>query len=142
MKRLIVMRSAPAGGKSFAAEKLKQESMANGLTCSIRSTDSQFYIGEKYVFDRTKLGTYHNRNLQWAIDDMKAGINVVIIDNTNIKPRDYKGYVAQAEMFGYTVEEIKLDTPLQICLERNEQRPADRKVPADIVERMWKDLNS
>jgi predicted kinase len=142
MKKMYIMRSAPGGGKSFASEKLKQESVANGLTCSIRSTDSQFYVGDKYIFDRTKLGTYHNRNLQYAIDDMKAGINVVIIDNTNIKPRDYKGYVAQAVTFGYEVEEIKLDTPLELCLERNEKRPADRKVPADIVERMWKDLHA
>ena len=142
MKKLIVMRAAPGSGKSFEAEKLKTEALTNGLTCSIRSTDAQFYIGEKYIFDRTKLGMYHNRNLQYAIDDMKAGINIIIIDNTNIKPRDYKGYVAQAVIFGYDVEEKKLDTPLELCLERNEKRSPDRKVPADVVERMWNDLHS
>jgi predicted kinase len=142
MKKLIIMRAAPGGGKSFIAEQIQNETISSGLTCSIRSTDNQFYIGGKYIFDRTKLGMYHNRNLQYAIDDMKAGINIVIIDNTNIKPRDYKGYVEQAVAFGYDIEEKKLDTPLQLCLERNSKRSSDRKVPDDIVERMWNDLHA
>ena len=142
MKKLIVMRGTPGSGKSTLAKEILKETLLQGFSCSIRSTDDQFYDETGfYNFDRSKLGTFHNRNLQWAIDDMKKNINVIIIDNTNIKLKDYKGYVLQAEKFGYEVEEKKLSTSLELCLERNSKRPSDRKVPDDIVTRMHNELH-
>ena len=98
------MRAAPASGKSTLAHMIYSQYINNGATASIRSTDDQFIDGGVYKFDRSLIGCNHAKNLALATEDMKNGINAVIIDNTNINTSDYKSYVDVAQVYGYEVQ--------------------------------------
>jgi predicted kinase len=70
---------------------------------------------------------------------MAEGVNVVI-DNTNLNPKQRKPILDRAVAFGYSdVQLWLLDMPLEVCLERNRGR--DRVVPEDIVSNMFTELN-
>lgn len=64
-KKLILMRGLPGSGKSTLAKKLAG---ANGV---VYSTDDFFMVKGEYVYDSSKIGEYHNRNLERTIEAMK-----------------------------------------------------------------------
>jgi len=141
MKKLLILIGPPGSGKSTFAKEYTAKLEAAGNNFSIRSTDDQFMKDGKYCFDRTKLGQYHHNNMILAAKDMDLNIDVVIIDNTNVNPRDYKVYIDAANSRGYEVEYHTMDTDLDTCLARNATRTPDRKVPDDVVKRMWETVN-
>jgi len=141
-KTLLILIGPPGSGKSTLAKSYQEAQARQGIEVSIHSTDDQFMKDGKYCFDRNKLGAYHTNNLIMACKDMDHGVPIVIIDNTNVKARDYKGYVIAAKERGYTVELKKMDTDLDTCIARNAARTPDRKVPEDIVRRMWESVNA
>ncbi len=53
----------------------------------------------------------------------------VVVDNTNPSPEDREPLVAAARAAGVAVRAVWLDTPLENCLRRNEQRAGRRRVP-------------
>lgn len=136
MKKLIIMVGIPGSGKSTKAATLKAVYEHSGYTVSIRSTDDLFMKDGKYCFDRNLLGKNHGMNKTLSENDCRDGVNVVIIDNTNINARDRKVYVDIAQTYGYEVEVVRVDTDLETCLARNATRSADRKVPEDVIRKM------
>lgn len=128
-KVLVIMRGVPGSGKSTAARELHEAINGQNLTgkalpgyepshCDgawypsavICSTDdvNERLNGGKYIFEPGKLGLYHGINQSNAFKCIKFGINLVIIDNTNIKHRDYKTYIDNAVSFDYTVIQWKI----------------------------------
>lgn len=73
------MRGLPGSGKSTAARKIA------GQLGVIYSTDDFFMVKGSYVYDPSKIGEYHERNLERTIQAMKDNIKLIVIDNTNIK---------------------------------------------------------
>lgn len=126
---LVIMRGVPGSGKSTAARNLHKElngaNLAEGLpgyepsycdpnavypVVKICSTDdvNERLNGGSYIFEPGFLGLYHGINQAAAHQCMKQRINLVIIDNTNIKRRDYKNYLEYAALWGYEVVEYKV----------------------------------
>jgi predicted kinase len=136
MKKLIIMIGIPGSGKSTQAATLKSVYERSGFAVSIRSTDDLFMKDGKYCFDRNLLGKNHGMNKTLAENDCRNGVNVVIIDNTNINARDRKVYEDIANKHGYEVEVVRFNTDLDTCLARNATRSADRRVPEDVIRRM------
>ncbi len=139
MKQVIIMRGLPGSGKSTFARKFV-ETINDGANCrfyssSIRSTDQQFMVDGVYTFNPKLLGINHGRNFDLFCDDIENGIDIIIVDNTNIKRRDFAAYVTFAEANGYSVrEEIvgKFDVDfVNICAKRN-----THGVPLFAIERM------
>ncbi len=56
------------------------------------------------------------------------------VDATNLSPRERRQWIHMARSFGYEVQAVFFDVPLEVCLERNRRR--DRIVPEDIMRRM------
>lgn len=139
-KKLIIMQGVPGSGKSTIAKELVEKAKAEGLTASIRSTDDQFMINGKYCFDVTKLGQNHMRNQQLTEDDCKAGINLIIVDNTNIRADHARSYVKIGRQYGYEVEVCRVDPGLIVAKQRNATRTADRKIPEHIIDKMYKEM--
>ena len=107
MNKLILMRGIPGGGKSTRARELAVEHMASGgSSVAICSTDDFHMEGGQYVFKRHMLGEFHTKNQFRAYDLMKNGIELVIIDNTNIKRKDMMVYKSNAGACKYQVEEV------------------------------------
>src|SRR5436190_2226872 len=56
------------------------------------------------------------------------------VDATNLSPRERKQWIGMARSFGYEVQAVFFDVPLEVCLERNRRR--ERMVPEDVMHRM------
>ena len=111
MNRLILMRGLPGSGKSTLAKQLLSEHMkTSGSNGVILSTDHQFMVNDKCVFDYTKLGWAHNRNQILAEKAMSDNISLVIIDNTNLSNSERMPYIRMAENYGYSYEIVDSNT--------------------------------
>ena len=134
-KILVLMRGIPGSGKSTTALKLMKEKYP---AAKIFSTDQFFHKDmdheKPYVFDPTKLGFFHTKNLERAVRAMQEG-ETVIIDNTNTVPRDADAYVKVAHELGYRVVVHESDTPWKfdpdILAQRNQHG-----VPLDKIKMM------
>lgn len=135
MKRIILMRGIPGSGKSWIAK-----AMSNDLT-EICSTDDFWYYtsgGTRYAFDPKRLAEAHEWNRNNAEVFLQDFTNVtVIIDNTNINPRDMEPYFDLAVKYNAEVSIVQVDTPLDVCLSRNALRTPDRRVPVQAICRMF-----
>ena len=56
------------------------------------------------------------------------------VDATNLTPHERKNWISLAHDYGYEVQAVYFDVPLEVCLERNQRR--ERVVPEDIMRRM------
>jgi predicted kinase len=53
----------------------------------------------------------------------------VVVDNTNPSPVDRAPLIAAARTAGVPVRAVWVDTPVEVCLERNEAREGRARVP-------------
>ena len=56
------------------------------------------------------------------------------LDATNLSPHERNGWIKLAKDYGYEVQAVFFDVPVEVCLERNQRR--ERKVPEDAMRRM------
>jgi predicted kinase len=56
------------------------------------------------------------------------------VDATNLTPQERQGWIKLAKDYGYEVQAVLFDVPLETCLERNRRR--DRLVPEEAMRRM------
>ncbi|MEU3565763.1 AAA family ATPase [Kitasatospora sp. NPDC006786] len=57
------------------------------------------------------------------------------LDSTNVEPAVRARHVERARHHGRPLLAIVFTTPLDVCLRRNSQRPANRRVPEDVLRR-------
>ena len=149
MKKLILMRGLPGGGKSTFVKKEALEFLNDGRrSVAICSTDDQFLNDKgEYVFDATLLGVNHQANQLKAGRMMAAGVEVVFIDNTNTTHKEMKPYKDLAKTYGYETVEVLIgkeqlfpgmdgtptafDDYIDMCARRN-----THKVPREAILRM------
>ena len=137
MKLAIINRGVVGSGKSTFAKALKDGCLKNNLTCSVHNSDEYFMVDGEYKFDFTKLGYYHRLNLNAFIESMKEGVNVVVADNTNTTPKEYKKYLNEARKAGYLVFSVVfIPDKHEVHFERN-----THNVPKETIEKMIHRLN-
>lgn len=56
------------------------------------------------------------------------------VDATNLTPQERHSWIKLAKDFGYDVQAVYFDVPVEVCLERNQKR--ERKVEEDVMRRM------
>ena len=56
------------------------------------------------------------------------------LDATNLTPHERQGWIKLAQDYGYEVQAVFFDVPVEVCLERNRRR--ERNVPDDVMRRM------
>lgn len=66
---------------------------------------------------------------QRVVDELLAAGRRVVVDNTNPTPADRAPLVAIARRHGAAVRAVHVDTPVQVCLERNAVRVGRARVP-------------
>ena len=116
MKKLILIRSASGGGKSYLANQLAKEAVAKDQSVVIHNTDSVWIsktnqVQEDYYFDFNFLYQAHQINQAKTEVSLKRGIDIVIIDNTNTTLKETIPYIDLAVKYGYTVEVVRPNTP-------------------------------
>ena len=60
------------------------------------------------------------------------------VDATNLSPRERRGWIKMAQEFGYEVQAVFFDVPVEVCMERNQRR--GRIVPEEVMQRMAQKL--
>jgi len=60
------------------------------------------------------------------------------VDATNLSIHERRQWIKMAKSFGYEVQAVFFDVPLDVCLDRNRQR--DRSVSEDVMRRMAEKL--
>jgi predicted kinase len=135
MKTLFLMQGVPGSGKSWMASVLQQT-----YTGTILSTDDYWYDNNGfYAWDPTRVGDAHHWNQQRCRELMQSNPwhRPVIIDNTNILREHAKPYIDMARAYGYEIQVIRVECPLEVAIARNLDRPKDRQVPPEVIIRMY-----
>src|SRR5207248_109776 len=60
------------------------------------------------------------------------------VDATNLSVHERRQWIKMAKSFGYEVQAVFFDVPLEVCLERNRSR--DRSVSEDVMRKMYEKL--
>ena len=105
MKTLIILRGLPGAGKTTIVKYLEEKAGQEATVCS---ADHYFYFGkehtpENYKFDRALLDKAHGFCKYHCIKAIEENKELIVIDNTNIKLRDFKLYALLGAEAGYTV---------------------------------------
>jgi tRNA uridine 5-carbamoylmethylation protein Kti12 len=135
MKKMILIRSLPGAGKSYLAEKLKNNFESNDISCIVLTTDDFFVYNNKYNFDGSLLSVAHPWNLGRAIRSMMREIDVVIVPNTMTQWIEMENYVKNALKFSYTVEVKEPETEWKFNVEECAIRNS-HGVSAEIIQKM------
>lgn len=135
MKSAVIMIGLPGSGKSTRAKQIANTCASNGYSCKIHSTDDYFMINGKYCFNAKKIGYHHRLNQEAFCKSIDAGVDCVIVDNTNIRQRDRDIYATYAESKGYEVQYEVVgeftDEFVAVCAERN-----THDVPHEVISKM------
>jgi predicted kinase len=62
------------------------------------------------------------------------------VDATNLSPHERRQWIKMAKSFGYDVQAVFFDVPLEICMERNSRR--ERTVSDDVMKKMAERLKA
>lgn len=138
---LILLIGLPGSGKSFLAAQIQQ----NHPDRPIVSTDA---IRAELFGNAAEQGAWSliqqaiQQQLQQAAIAIRAGrSSAAIYDATNVRRCYRRDAIATARSAGFQrIVGIWLDTPLPLCLQRNQQR--DRQVPEAVIRQMHRQLRS
>ncbi|MFZ3476042.1 AAA family ATPase [Streptomyces sp. 2.9] len=67
------------------------------------------------------------------LDEHLAAARTVLVDSTNVEPKVRAGLLEISRRHGRPAIAIRFPTPLDTCLERNALRPANRRVPEQVL---------
>ena len=106
-RTVIVLRGLPGSGKSTLAGQIDYYCSFNGIDCEICSADRWYTHGGRYNWLREELHEAHVYCRGKALLMMWLAIQVVVIDNTNLRTRDYTEYLEMAEHFWYDFDIVE-----------------------------------
>ena len=124
MKTVVILRGISGSGKSTYTAK-------NHPTAFVASADNFFMQDGVYNFNPAKLGAAHARCAAAFEYALKHGDDEVVVDNTNTKLWEFKGYLDIAAKYGYDVKVVRLVVDPKIAAARN-----THGVPAAKVQQM------
>lgn len=134
-KKLVILRGLPGHGKSSLARFIQES--AGSLSVVVCSADHFFEDDEgNYKFNPAQIGTAHMLCQKNARLAMESSILTVIVDNTNVKRRDFHIYAELAKKLGYGVIELTVgNLNIDDAMERN-----SHNVPRPAIEKMAQSL--
>lgn len=137
MKQVVILRGLPGSGKSHYAKSLCDELVNNDESkFVVCSTDDYFYTESGYRFDKAKLSEYHNLNLARFIRALAQGIELVILDNTNIKKWEFSAYLEAAHALNYQVKEVVVGEIKDKAMQHLYYQRNVHKVPLRTINKM------
>lgn len=103
-----------------------------GIQGSGKSTFYHKYLADGYV--RVNLDTLKTRNReeQLVSECFREGKSFAV-DNTNPTRADRQRYIPLAQYWGYRIVGYFMESKLQTCIERNNQRSGSAKIPATAI---------
>lgn len=134
--KVIIVSGISGSGKSTVVKSLISE------TSVVCSADHFFMVGDRYNFDPKLLGQAHAHCLRKFTDQLielydhsYVGVDVIVVDNTNLTAIEMAPYVALAMAYGASVEIITMVCSPELAAKRN-----THGVPFPSVQRMYATL--
>jgi len=159
MSNVTIMSGLPGSGKSFHVRSFVGFLLSEGEEGIIISADhrhcatlqevlsNEEYEGipfhrlgdediqnalDNYEFKPTVLETAHPQCFKAFINKLlSGGDSNIVVDNTNIHAAEIAPYYLAAQAFGATVEIIRVEAPVELCIKRNVH-----DVPKEAIVRM------
>lgn len=110
---LVILRSLPGSDSQDLAKALFKEASfgmegVSGVhSFALISTNDWFPRKDgKIMFNHSRLREYQNLNYDRAVQLFIARVNMVVLDNFNIRRSHFNYYANTAKTFGYSVVEI------------------------------------
>lgn len=113
-KKVKILRGVPGSGKSHYTNDFKD--------AIVVSADTYFMVNGGYNFNKSKLGEAHKDCLKRFIAyiiTFKFDGGLIIVDNTNITVAEIAPYYQIAAAYGWDVEIITFNAPVDLCIKRN-----------------------
>lgn len=137
------MVGIPGSGKSTWIKGKTRDLEEDGFRSAIVSRDyiRKSLIGKDEYFSHEK--EVFNEFVREANECMKLGFDAVFIDATHINPSSRAKILKRLRPDPSTVLKIMVfNTPIEVCIERNEKRSGFEYVPIGAIERMAKDFRA
>src|SRR3982751_4405733 len=131
MTRLLITRGLPASGKTTFARKLQPQ------VVRVNRDDLRRMLHGQRLFTQWAEGqvTHAQRATVEAL--LRAHADV-IVDDTNLRARTVREWAEVAARCDATFEVHDFtDVPLQECIRRDADRPAEERVGEDAIRRMY-----
>ena len=136
MRRLFLLRGAPASGKTtwvrdngLAPYTISSDDVRLMISAPIYDIDGKLSIPQT---ETTEVWQFINR----AISERMARGELVVLDATNLKSEDMRAYKNMASDNRYIVYVVDFtEVPEEVCLERNALRDPLRRVPDEVIEK-------
>ena len=138
--KLIITHGLPGSGKSTLAQQIVDESEPGSALRVNRDDIRTALFGEEYHtgrFPKRSEDQVTHVQHQLIKSNLAAG-RTVISDDTNLNPRNVLMLVRVAQEYNAKIEQIHVDTDIDVCKSRNAARGAagGRLVPDEIIDRM------
>ncbi|MGB3208795.1 MAG: AAA family ATPase [Crinalium sp.] len=139
MVRLIMLIGLPGSGKSTLAQQLLLGD--NSLKLQLISTDAiraQLFGDESIQGSWVLIWNQVKRQFLQAVEQiLLKHASQAIYDATNASRKQRREVITLARECGFTqITGLWVDTPVQVCLERNQRR--SRQVPEDVIWHMYR----
>ena len=116
MKTVTIMRGLPGSGKTHWVRTNKPQA-------KVVSADLFFMDGFEYKYDSRRLGEAHN----WCLRQYIQLLNIytlggdldIVVDNTNTGVFEIAPYYRLAEVFGFDVGIVWIQSSTLVCMARN-----------------------
>src|SRR5919107_2488648 len=131
MTRLIVTRGLPASGKTTFARKLQP-----GVVRVNRDDLRRMLHGDRLFTQWAEAQVTHAQRA--TVEALLRAHADVIVDDTNLRSRTVREWAELAARYDATLEVHDFtDVPLEECLRRDAERPADDRVGAAGIRTMY-----
>jgi predicted kinase len=140
LKLIKLLVGCPASGKTSYAHNVEKACEAFGnltyrhisrdaIRFSLVEENEDYFSKEKEVFE-----TFVSE-VQKAIDDK---INVIVMDATHVSEGSRRKILSRlTHTYGYELEAVVFDVPLETLKERNQLREGRARVPDSAIENMY-----
>lgn len=129
----------PGSGKSYFAKNVLKK---DHFWTYISRDDIRFAMvdeNEEYFSKENKVYDTFIHQINFALG---TNIQDIIVDATHINTASRMKLLKRLRMFEDTkVIAVWMDTPLEVCLERNEKREGRQRVPKSVIRRMYYQRN-
>jgi predicted kinase len=131
MTRLLITRGLPASGKTTFARKLQPN------VVRVNRDDLRRMLHGQRLFTQWAEGQV-TRAQRAAVEALLRAHADVIVDDTNLRARTVREWAEVAARCDATFEVHDFtDVPLQECIRRDADRPAEERVGEDAIRRMY-----
>ena len=131
-RTIYTLCGIPGSGKSYYGTKLKDQ--YNAVYLSSDEIRENIYGNADIQVNPARVFTMMD---SMAFEALENGHDV-IYDSTMVKKKDRINFIKKFKEYNLVL--IIIDTPLEICIERNQSR--DRHVPVEVIKKLYNRLHS